>query len=110
MVADDGINQILHKNDSDSLQFQTLSHISANNDHDKSKVKGSTSSSPKKVTGSSGVSSSSYHEHSHHSRAQEEEQRRKKNTAASSSSSTSANKKFESASLDLSDTSNRKFW
>ena len=102
MAANDGINQMFDKNQSDSMQFQTISNISGT---EKSKIDPQSASSSKRAVGSAGMSSSSYHEKTHNNATPADELKRKKKGVTPGS-----NKKFESASLDLSDTSSKKYW
>ena len=95
LAGNDGSMQVMEEEQFDSMNFHTLSNISEDN-------KSKTSSKSKKDSKSAAVSSSSYHEPSQNSKSKSSQKKPKKGTVA--------NKKFESASLDLSDTSSKKYW
>ena len=99
MVANDGVDQILDEKNCDSMQFNTLSNASG--------VKSKSSPvNSKHLSSPPALQSSSYHEKSQNSNKSKNDTRKKKKGKGTPAS----NQKFESASLDMSDTSSKKYW
>lgn len=99
MVASSGKKQVIDEANFESLQFQTLSTMSANEENQMSP------SNPKKKTNSSALSSASCNDKDMGSLSRNTKKKTKKQKGTAN-----VKKKLESASLDDSNSSSKKYW